>query len=263
MSLSLKTAMGIAGLAIATHAAAEMTLYSRDDFRGQQFTTDRTVRNMEGVGFNDRAQSLSIRGGSWQVCEHADFGGRCAILRPGDYASLDSFGLDSAISSVRPVGERYGSEDRGYRDDRAYVAGDYRRRPDERLYEVPVTSVHAVVGPPEQRCWVERREVGGANVPGAIAGAVIGGVLGHQIGGGRGRDAATAGGAVAGAAIGANVGRDDYFSRDVRRCESTAQYDTPDYWDVTYTFRGQEHRIAMSSPPGSTITVNADGEPRY
>ena len=71
-------------------------------------------------------------------------------------------------------------------------------------------SVRAVVGPPEQRCWVERQQVvedrGNANVGGAIVGALIGGVLGHQIGGGRGRDVATAGGAVAGAAIGSNAG---------------------------------------------------------
>src|SRR5207244_1954967 len=75
---------------------------------------------------------------------------------------------------------------------------------------VPVASVRAVVGPPEQRCWVEREQVqsgGGPNVPGAIVGGVIGGILGHQIGSGRGNDAATAGGAVAGAAIGANVNR--------------------------------------------------------
>ena len=78
-------------------------------------------------------------------------------------------------------------------------------------YTIPVSSVRAVVGPPEQHCWVERQQVvedrGDVNVPGAIVGAVIGGVLGHQVGGGRGRDVATVGGAVAGGAIGANVGR--------------------------------------------------------
>ena len=67
----------------------------------------------------------------------------------------------------------------------------YAEPPRERLYTVPVASVHAVVGAPEQRCWVERRQVvqdrGDVNVPGAIVGAVIGGVLGHQVGGGRGR----------------------------------------------------------------------------
>ncbi len=32
---------------------------------------------------------------------------------------------------------------------------DYRRRENERLYEANVTYVRAVVGPPQQRCWVE------------------------------------------------------------------------------------------------------------
>jgi uncharacterized protein YcfJ len=36
----------------------------------------------------------------------------------------------------------------------------------------------------------------------------------------------------------------------------------PDYWDVTYTFRGQEHHVQMVTPPGRTITVNRLGEPR-
>jgi uncharacterized protein YcfJ len=258
MQISLKTAMGIAGLVVATQAAAQVTFYSREDFRGQSFTTDANIRNMERAGFNDRASSAVVRGGAWQVCEDARFEGRCAVLQPGDYPSLAQMGLSNEISSLRAVEGRY-----GYNDDRRYVAGDYRRRGDERLYEATVTSVHAVVGPPEQRCWVERREFSGnANVPGAIAGAVIGGILGHQIGGGRGQDIATAGGAVAGAAVGAGVGRDGGYSQDVQRCTSVSGYDRPDYWDVTYEFRGQQHRVQMSAPPGPTIAVNRDGEPR-
>jgi uncharacterized protein YcfJ len=134
---------------------------------------------------------------------------------------------------------------------------------------VNVTSVHAVVGPPEQRCWVEREQVAqersGANVPAAIAGAVLGGILGHQIGSGRGQDLATAGGVVAGAAVGANIGRDggqQATTRDVEHCASTSGQGSPEYWDVTYNFRGQEHRVQMTAPPGTTVTVNELGEPR-
>jgi uncharacterized protein YcfJ len=89
-------------------------------------------------------------------------------------------------------------------------------------------------------------------------------VLGHQVGGGRGRDVATAGGAVAGAAIGSNVGRGDggVYDRDVQRCENVSSNARPDYWDVTYNFRGIEHRVQLNGPPGPTIAVNADGEPR-
>ena len=144
---------------------------------------------------------------------------------------------------------------------------DYRRRTDERVFDAPVTSVHAVLGRAEQRCWVEREQVqedrGGRNVGGGIVGALIGGVIGHQIGGGSGKDIATVGGAVAGAAIGSNQGRDSGGTsiRDVRRCE-TASNGPPEYWDVSYRFRNVEHRIQMTSPPGRTIVVNRDGEPR-
>jgi uncharacterized protein YcfJ len=114
---------------------------------------------------------------------------------------------------------------------------NYAYRPQagmKRLYQANVTSVHAVVGAAEQRCWVERQQIaddrGGANVPGAIVGAVIGGVLGHQVGSGRGRDVATAGGAVAGAAIGSNVGRDGHvYSQDVQRCANVSSNYRPEY----------------------------------
>lgn len=150
----------------------------------------------------------------------------------------------------------------------AAPAYEYRPRQQERLFVVPVSSVRAVVGAPEQRCWVERRQIvedrGDVNVPGAIAGAVIGGVLGHQVGGGRGKDLATAGGAVAGAAIGANVGRggSQVYSQDVQRCANAGRHARPEYWDVSYNFRGVMHRAQFGTPPGHTITVNAHGEPR-
>ena len=254
MSNALKIAIGITGLVVATQAMADVTLYSREDFRGESLTIERDIRNLERRGFNDFATSAVVRGGDWQVCEDARFEGRCAVLRPGDYPSLRAMGLGNRISSVRAV------EQLGYNDDRRYVAsGDYRRRDGERLFEAPVTSVRAVVGPPEQRCWVERREYN-PNVPGAIAGAVIGGILGHQIGGGRGQDVATAGGAVAGAAIGSGVGSG--YGQDVQHCTSVTRYDQPDYWDVTYMFDGQEHRVQMTAAPGATILVNRNGEPR-
>src|SRR5205823_4700096 len=211
MSMMFKTVLAVAGVVVATQAAAQVTFYEREGFRGQSFTTDRPVWNMDRVGFDDRATSAVVAAGNWQVCEDAGFRGRCVVLQPGEYPNLREVGLNNDISSVRPA---EGRADYGSNRDRYDLAQNdqYRRGGDERIVEVPVTSVRAVVGPPEQRCWVERQEVvgddrGGPNVPGAIAGAVIGGVLGHQIGGGHGRDVATAGGAVAGAAIGANVDR--------------------------------------------------------
>jgi uncharacterized protein YcfJ len=149
-------------------------------------------------------------------------------------------------------------------------AYDYRRRQNERLYEANVTYVRAVVGPPQQLCWVDRERVdyrgsAGVNIPGAIIGGAIGGIIGHQIGGGRGQDIATGIGVLGGAAVGANVGRGSdgpLYTQDVRRCDYVPTSASLDYWDVTYNFGGYEHRVQMTTPPGTTILVNAQGEPR-
>lgn len=147
---------------------------------------------------------------------------------------------------------------------------DYRRGPNERLFEARVTSVRAVLVAGSQRCWMEREAVpqsrAGTNMPGALAGAVIGGILGHQVGGGSGRDLATVGGVVAGAAVGSQVGRQPQggggYTQEVQRCSDNSGREQVDHWDVTYDYRGITHRTQMTSPPGATVTVNADGEPR-
>ncbi len=147
----------------------------------------------------------------------------------------------------------------------APAAYDYRRRPNEPLYEAPVTSVRAVVGPPQQRCWVERQVVDtgspGINVPGAVVGGVVGGILGHQIGSGRGQDLATGIGAAGGAVLGANA-PGTVYTQDVQRCVNVSNAAPVDYWDVTYDFRGYVHHMQTTSPPGATVLVNAQGEPR-
>lgn len=269
MNATLRTALAAAGLVFASHAAAQAIFYEHDGFQGRSFNAERRINNFEQSGFNDRASSVVVLSDRWEVCEHAQFGGQCIVLRPGRYPSLDSMGMNDRVSSVRPVNSNMRIDDNRYAPAPVPVY-DNRRRKDERLYEANVTSVRAVVGPPEQRCWVEQQQVpqerSSANVPGAIVGALIGGVLGHQVGGGRGQDIATAGGAVAGAFVGSNVGRNggeqQAYTKDVTRCASVPNQGQPDYWDVTYHFRGQEHRMQMTSAPGATVMVNRKGEPR-
>ena len=267
MKFKTKSAIAAAAILLASHAMAQITFYEGEGYRGRAFSTSNEVANFDRTGFNDRASSVVIERGRWEVCEHARFEGRCVVLRRGSYDSLNAVGMDNSISSVRRANDR-----RQYESQPEPVAAvpdyQYRRRYNERVFEAPVTSVRAVMGAPTERCWVERQQVqdssGNRNVGGAIAGALIGGVLGHQVGGGSGKDIATVGGAVAGGVIGSNVGRDgstQYGSRDVRRCENTTS-GTPAYWDVTYNFRGQDHQIQMTAPPGTTIAVNRDGIPR-
>ena len=260
-----RIAFALATLALALPAAAQITFYEHDQFTGRSFTTGKQVGDFERYGFNDRASSVIVKRDRWEVCEHARFGGRCMVLRPGRYPSLAAMGMNNRLSSARIVGVSARIEEHRYAPP-PVVVYDARRRGGEKLYQAPVVAVRAVVTHSQQRCWVEREQVSNteANVPAAIAGAVIGGILGHQVGGGRGKDVATAGGAVAGAAIGANVGRDSGpgYGQEVQKCTTVAGSSRPDYWDVTYNFKGRDHRVQMSSPPGRTITVNGLGEPR-
>ena len=271
MNLKLKSALGIAAIVFGAQAMAQVTFYEGEGFRGRAFTTNQRVGDFERFGFNDRARSVVVDSGRWEVCEDSRFEGRCVVLRKGSYDSLQRMGLDDSISSVRPL-------ERNRPVAQAVVVPEplpeptyeYRRRPNERVFEAPITSVRAVAGPPDQRCWMERQQVqaapqGQTNVGGLLLGGLIGGVLGHQVGGGSGKDLATVAGAVGGAVVGNNVaggGSVRPIGRDVQRCETTQNL-TPAYWDVTYNYRGAENHVQMSAPPtGNTILVNANGLPR-
>jgi len=246
-----------------------------ENFQGRSFSAVRPVDNLRRSAFNARASSVVVVGERFEVCDQPQFGGRCVVLRPGRYPSVASLNLDNRVASVRDVSPTARVDESRYAPLLAAapvvapVPQEYRRQRDERVYDVPVTSVHAVVGPPEQRCWIEHAEVAPAqkkpSVPGAVVGALIGGILGHQVGSGKGQDIATAGGAVAGGVVGANVGGrvggTPAQMQDVKRCENVPQA-APSFWDVTYTFRGVEHRIQVTAPPGPTISVNDRGEPR-
>lgn len=269
MGLNDRVSSGRAAQPVAPPVVGKVTLYERESFQGRFVTTDQPIENFERGGFNDRASSIEVVGGPWEACDSAQFSGRCAVLVPGRYPSLSAMGLNDRISSVRSVARSAPSNVAQYAP--ALQANpDFGRRNNERLYEARIESVHAVVDTPEQRCWIEHEQAAqtrsDANVPAAIAGAIIGGILGHQVGGGTGKDIATAGGAVAGAYIGSNVGRNGATQpaaiNDVQRCESVPSQARAQYWDVTYHFRGIEHRVQMNTAPGINVTVNEQGEPR-
>jgi uncharacterized protein YcfJ len=251
-----------AAATLATTANAQVSFYEGEGFRGRVFSVNRTIPNLERAGFNDRASSVVVERGRWEVCTDQQFNGRCVVLRPGSYADLSAMGIDNRISSVRAVNRRqYDNEAPPPAPAPVY---DYRRRPSEKLFDADVVNVRAVVGPPSQRCWVEReqvRESSNNNVGGAIAGALIGGILGHQVGSGRGNDAATAVGAIAGATIGSRSGNTGTAERNVQRCRDVPSA-RAEYWDVDYNFRGRTYTVQMTTPPGRTILVNGKGEPR-
>ena len=90
--------------------AGELTLYEGENFQGRSFTLHRDAQDLDQTNFNDRAGSLVVRDGVWQVCSDSQFRGQCATLQPGEYPQLQN-GLDRRISSAREVtggGQRYG-----------------------------------------------------------------------------------------------------------------------------------------------------------
>jgi len=106
-------------LALSAQAAfaGELTLFTDIDFRGTRVTVERDAPDLNRVGFNDRASSIIVRSGVWQVCEHANFGGYCAEFGPGEYRNLPRF--NDTISSVRELSRGGPGRDRdgGWRGD--------------------------------------------------------------------------------------------------------------------------------------------------
>jgi hypothetical protein len=128
-------------LATFTHAAfaGELTLFSDSNFNGQRVTIDRDAPNLRDFDFNDRASSVVVSSGRWLLCEHANFGGRCAEFGPGEYRELPGF--NDAISSARQIDRgrgRWRDHDRDDdRDDRAGWRGGDRGGPDVLMFAGP------------------------------------------------------------------------------------------------------------------------------
>jgi hypothetical protein len=78
---------------------AMLELFSQPNFSGARMSLSRDARNLSEFDFNDRATSIVVQGGEWEVCVHADFGGQCRVVGPGRYARLGP--MDQQISSVR------------------------------------------------------------------------------------------------------------------------------------------------------------------
>ena len=94
---------GIALLASLTALAGEITFFEYPDFGGRRVTLRASMSNFDPAGFNDRAASMVIRDGTWELCTDAYFRGRCASFGPGEYRTLGASFSDS-ISSAREVG---------------------------------------------------------------------------------------------------------------------------------------------------------------
>ena len=78
-----------------------LELYADSDFGGESVRIERDTADLSRANFNDRATSVVVTGGTWEICSDARYGGSCATYRPGQYARLGD--LSRQASSVRRV----------------------------------------------------------------------------------------------------------------------------------------------------------------
>ena len=103
--------------------------------------------------------------------------------------------------------------------------------PADQIFQARVVSARAVGTAPEQHCWMEQKQIGPLELPGAIV-AGVGDLLSNQ----------------------------HSEPNIVRHCETISG--TTAYWDVVYEFNGVQHRTQLSSAPGTTVAVNGYGDLR-
>jgi len=76
-----------------------IVLYSRSGFGGRNVALDGNMPDLREIGFNDRASSLRVNWGVWEVCRDVNFGGRCArgTHSPASYIHCRTVSLASRM----------------------------------------------------------------------------------------------------------------------------------------------------------------------
>ncbi|PKP81297.1 MAG: hypothetical protein CVT79_11605 [Alphaproteobacteria bacterium HGW-Alphaproteobacteria-18] len=107
LALSLPAMAGAPALAQGAYyddgqPPAAIALFTSENFYGDVREAFDPFASMHDLAFNDRARSVAVLAGQWELCEHANFTGRCVFVRE-DVADLGWFGLNSRVSSIRPI----------------------------------------------------------------------------------------------------------------------------------------------------------------
>ena len=77
-----------------------LVLFPDPGQQGRPVEIGQDVPALGPYGFNDKASSFIVNFGTWQVCEHANYRGRCTILTVGA-GDLRAIGMNDNISSIR------------------------------------------------------------------------------------------------------------------------------------------------------------------
>ncbi len=89
------------------HSGDAVVLYEHANFDGRALGLNNVAARLGEFDFNDRASSMLVHRGRWQICEHSDFAGECWSFGPGRHVL--SGRLNDIASSIRPV---FGNDNR-------------------------------------------------------------------------------------------------------------------------------------------------------
>jgi hypothetical protein len=138
-----------------------VVLFDNRGYRGRSFRVDSAAAVLSG--FANRAESIQVSGGAWQLCERSSFGGRCVVVS-GNMTDLSAIGLRNRVASVRPVLDRAIARSRD---------------------EIAASLDHSIVRSPNRavaRSWDRARvQAGPARVPAAQAPAPLVGTVWRAI----------------------------------------------------------------------------------
>jgi beta/gamma crystallin len=87
---------------------SRLVFYDRTNFRGDARDIFNNATNLGSIG--DRARSVQVYGGTWELCDGSSRNGRCVTVSQS-VSDLRSLGLRNGISSAREVG--YQNQNRG------------------------------------------------------------------------------------------------------------------------------------------------------
>ena len=92
----------LAGTGASAEPHGGIVLFKQDNFSGDSRALHEDIANLDWIHFDDRASSVEVRRGVWELCQDSFYRGRC-ITVDQDVAKLSHLHFDDTISSVRRI----------------------------------------------------------------------------------------------------------------------------------------------------------------
>jgi len=85
---------------------ARIVLYDPADFRGRRVGITQDTPDLGARNFTDVASSIRVYGGTWQLCEEANYGGACRCF--SSHTNLNRFGIGNPVTDTNLETEGFG-----------------------------------------------------------------------------------------------------------------------------------------------------------